>query len=178
MLRMKHLHLLIVLCFSMIHSKEIFSQAIHDSIITKEIGEQVWYPFIKTFTAFDAEGFNALHTRDVLRAGPWGIRTGENYFSNNVLDNTRNKEAGNVRHIAFTFEHRVHTADTGYEVGYYRLKSIRDDITRTFYGQFHVVLKKTDGTWKIAQDWDANAISGAPVSEIHFVQYAEKGLYE
>ncbi|MBK7871680.1 MAG: hypothetical protein IPJ74_13890 [Saprospiraceae bacterium] len=39
-----------------------------DNAIQKEIDEQVWLPFIKTFNAFDGEGFNALHTKDVLRA--------------------------------------------------------------------------------------------------------------
>lgn len=45
-----------------------------DSLIAREIDAQVWRRFITTYNLFDAEGFNALHVRDVLRGGPWGLR--------------------------------------------------------------------------------------------------------
>jgi hypothetical protein len=163
---------------SVIRLSILHGQTSVDSTILREIDAQVWYPFIRTFGAFDADGFNALHSNNVLRAGPWGMRHGAEYFESNVRDNARNMEAGITRAIALTFEYRVHTADTGYEVGYYRVRSTRDGITRSFYGQFHVVLKKIDGAWKIAQDWDANIILGVAITEDHFLQHSPKGLYE
>ena len=149
-----------------------------DSIITMEIDQQIWYPFIHAFNAFDAEAFNALHTPDVLRGGPWGLRPGDAYLQGNLVEFARNKQAGDTRQIAFTFEYRVHTPEIAYEVGYYRVKRTRGEDNHTFYGQFHVVLKNVNGVWKLAQDWDASELAGEPVSESHFLKFAEKGLLE
>ncbi len=33
----------------------------------KEINEQVWKPFIETFSNNNQEGFNAVHSNDIIR---------------------------------------------------------------------------------------------------------------
>ncbi len=38
----------------------------------------------------------------------------------------------------------------------------------SIYGQFHIVLKKIDGNWKITQDWDTDKINGKKLSEEDF----------
>jgi ketosteroid isomerase-like protein len=140
-----------------------------NSTILKELDEQIWRPFIKHYTALDAENFNNIHTKDVLRGGPWGIRIGEEYFKGNIEGNKRSREAGEKRQIAFRFEHRVTKDSVAYEVGYYRVKSIRNGKEQTFYGRFDVVSKKIDGRWKIAQDWDVDGINGKPFTEADFL---------
>ncbi|MFN7115217.1 MAG: YybH family protein [Saprospiraceae bacterium] len=140
-----------------------------NAAIQKEIDEQVWLPFIKTFKAFDSEGFNALHTPDVLRGGPWGIQVGEAYRQSNIANNEQNKAAGAKRSIAFRFEHRVAQGDVAYEVGYYKVSGENDGKTWTGYGRFDVVLRKINGVWKIAQDWDVDSLNGRRFTEADFL---------
>ena len=40
----------------------------------------------------------------------------------------------------------------------------RGEKARENYGRFHCVIKKIDGVWKIAQDWDDDEINGRKVS--------------
>lgn len=154
----------------------LFAQ--QDSLLQAEIDQQVWRPFISSYQNFDAAAFNQLHTDDVLRASPWGLHTGANYLDKNLEHFTKNKASGNTQRIAFTFEYRIHQSEMAYEVGYYRITSIRDDKKQVGFGQFHVVLKKINGVWKIAQDWDAGTINGTQITEADFLRHANKGLYE
>ncbi|MCB9316646.1 MAG: nuclear transport factor 2 family protein [Lewinellaceae bacterium] len=151
-----------------------------DSLVQAEIDAQIWRPFIQAYNSFDADRYNALHTADVLRGGPWGLVTGDAYFQNNISRFAKSKAAGLQRKIAFTFEHRVHQDTVAYEVGYYRVeiseKASNEPITS--YGQFHVVLKKVQGGWKIAQDWDAGNLNGERITSDVFMKHAAKGIYE
>ena len=57
----------------------------------------------------------------------------------------------------------------GYEVGFYRvIYQEEGKENRKSYGRFHVVLKKIDGQWKIAQDWDSNSFNGRPIGQQDF----------
>lgn len=140
-----------------------------DSVTLKMLDEQIWRPFIKYYNAFDAENFNKIHTKDVLRGGPWGLRVGEEYFEGNRKNDKIEKEAGEKRQIAFRFEHRVTKGSVAYEVGYYRVKALRSGKEIIFYGRFDVVSKKVKGVWKIAQDWDVDDINGKPFTEADFL---------
>lgn len=146
--------------------------------IPTEIDSQVWHPFVHSFNALDAQTFNALHTPDVIRGGPWGLYLGKEYYDGNIQHMAQGKAEGEERKLALVFEHRVHREAVAYEVGYYRVVAIRDGAERTYYGQFHVVLKKIDGGWKIAQDWDASEIGGIEVGETLFQKHAESGIIE
>lgn len=144
----------------------------------REIDAQIWLPFIQTYNAFDGEAFNALHTKDVLRAGPWGIRLGEEYYEANLKNSANAKAAGMERSIAFRFEHRVARENVAYEVGYYRVRSRRNGEEQTFIGRFDVVLRKVDGIWKIAQDWDVDEINGCKLTEADFLGDGKGKIYE
>lgn len=104
-----------------------------DNAIQKEIDEQVWLPFIQTFKTFDGAGFNSIHTKDVLRGGPWGIRVGDENLAGNLEGFKAGKEAGEKRSIAFRFEHRVSNGNVAYEVGYYKVQSFRNSEEHTGY---------------------------------------------
>ena len=153
----------------------IYSQS--DSILQKEIDNQIWYPFIKAYGNWDADAFNAIHDKEMLRGSPWGLRTGEEYFTRNIERFEKGKMAGESRNISFTFEYRIHEKEMAYEVGYYKLVSKKENKESIYYGQFHVVLKKKDGQWKIFQDWDADEINGEKMEERHFMKYAGNGVY-
>ena len=92
-----------------------------DAPAATQINEQIWRPFIKAYNNFDAEAFNSLHTDDVLRVTPWGIRKGETYFKKNIERYEKNKQNGNTRKLSFTFEYRIHSENEAYEVGYYKV---------------------------------------------------------
>lgn len=157
-----------ILLFSLLLTGVAFGQNA-DSVLLKELDAQIWRPFIQHYNAFDSENFNKLHTQDVLRGGPWGLRVGETYFKDNIKWDKKSKEEGEKRQIAFRFEYRVTTDSIAYEVGYYRVKAERSGKEIIFYGRFDVVSKKVKGVWKIAQDWDVDDLNGKPFSEVDFL---------
>ena len=129
-----------------------------DSLATATlINEQVWHPFREAWGARHPTSFNALHTDDVIRAGSWGMRIGEEYKQNNEA--TMPSFDGPQRAIDFTFEQRVFRENVAYEVGYYRITVWpKRQEEQHYYGYFHVVLRKEGDTWKIAQDWDSDHV--------------------
>jgi ketosteroid isomerase-like protein len=143
------------------------------------VDQHVWIPFIEAFNQYDAESFNALHTEDVIRGGPWGLLIGQEYYKRNLKNSELAKSAGNQRRVALTFEHRVHREEVCYEVGYYRVISRKEDGSEhTSFGQFHVMLRKQNGIWKIAQDWDASEVKGVALTQADFDGFAANRVYE
>ena len=81
----------------------------------------------------------------------------------------KNKKDGISIVLDFWFDSRRTNADTSYEVGFYRIGfTDKNGETDFVHGQFHIVLKKIDGQWKITQDWDTTTINGKPVTEVDF----------
>jgi len=133
--------------------------------IHEEINLKIWKPFCESYASLDAKTFNALHTDDVIRATPWGIRVGKEYKNRNIERFQADKEKGTNRTIELWFEHRKTTPEVSYEVGYYKVTYKNDGKKKYSYGRFHVVIKKINGSWKIAQDWDTDKINGIEVTE-------------
>lgn len=146
----------------------VFSQ--DDSSVKNEsllVDEQIWTPFKESYASGNAEVFNNLHTDDVKRITTSGIQIGEAYKESNTkwLSNPNRR----ARSIDFRFEHRIYTGNNGYEVGYYRIAyPMKDGETGYTYARFSVLLRKVEGVWKIAQDWDTNSINGVPVTADDF----------
>lgn len=125
----------------------------------KEINDQVWRPFIKTYSGLDTEGFMALHTPDVIRIGRDGerIRIGEEYAEDMLQNNEYNRKNNAQRSIEFRFLERLARREVGFEVGFYKVVVEREgEEPRTFYGKFHVVLENSGGRWKLAIDSDTS----------------------
>ncbi len=140
------------------------SQAERNPEIEKEVNEQLWGPFKKAWETRNAQDFNDLHTDDVLRVSKWGgVKIGSEY-KDRIVESYK-KPDNRERTIDFWLEHRYYSGNTGYEVGYLKIviKEEGKD-PRYSYSRFHVVLKKVDGKWKIAQDWDTNNINGVAVT--------------
>jgi len=140
------------------------------------IDEQVWRPFIQAYSAQDADLFNSIHTDDVLRVSPWGIRTGEEYKTSTANAYAKGKASNKKRSIAFWFEHRQAKENIAYEVGYYKVTVTSAEGSKHHYARFHVVLRKEDEQWKIAQDWDTNKINGVPVTAADFEKGAANAI--
>ena len=139
--------------------------------IHEEINREIWQPFTEAYNNYDGEAFNALHSEDVVRASPWGLRVGAEYKQSNLENYHKGKEAGNKRSIYFWLEHRQTNSQISYEVGYYKITTTTTEGSRNYYARFHVVIRKIDGRWKIVQDWDTNSINGRKVTAEDF----EKG---
>ena len=144
-----------------------YSQNITDAEEAKLVDEQVWEPFKKAYLARDAEGFNAIHTDDVMRITGSGFQIGQVYKDANVqwLEGGKDRPP---QSIDFVFEHRIYSEEVAYEVGYYKISTPSQPNGRKSYARFSVLLKKVDGQWKIAQDWDVHQISGEWVTAEDF----------
>lgn len=70
--------------------------------------------------------------------------------------------------LIFWFDSRKTNATTSYDIGYYRIQSTNIDAANSIYGQFHIVLQKLNGTWKITQDWDTSTIKGETITAVDF----------
>lgn len=130
---------------------------------SKEIDEQLWKSFVDSYNSRNGEKHVQIHTKDVLRITKNGIRIGKQY-RDRIIENYGRKGQPK-REIEFKFEHRVHAPDIAYEVGYFKIISFHKEGEREYYGRFSVVLKKVEGRWKIAQDWDIDEINGVKITK-------------
>lgn len=133
---------------------------------SKEIDEQLWESFVKSYNARDGKSHIKIHTEDVLRITRNGIRKGKAY-QDQILESYGRKGQAK-REIEFKHEHRIHALNIAYEVGYFKVSVFRKDKTDEYYGRFSVVLKKEDGRWKIAQDWDVDEINGEKITKADY----------
>lgn len=154
---------LIVLLFSVVNI------AAQDAIvIQKEIDKNLWKPFKEAFENIDGEKLNALYAGEVIRVTPNGIDTENKFKIANLKRFEENKENSTTIQLNFWFDSRHTNETTSYEVGFYKLDFVTKEEAITIYGQFHIVLHKIDGLWKITQDWDTTKINGSSITAIDF----------
>jgi len=136
--------------------------------VIKEIDEQVWKPFIKAYAIQDGALYNSVHTNDALRVSSGGIQVGKEFRDRNLKHFAAGKKRGFAPIFEFKFISRQATGDLAYEVGLYKGAFKTEQGIRYWYGQFHVVLKKINGRWKIAQDQDMNDLGGQRIDEAYY----------
>jgi ketosteroid isomerase-like protein len=137
----------------------------------KEINDQVWKPFIKTFNEYDSKGFLDLHSKDVVRSSRDSkeVLNWNQYFQQQESGDKRSLSNGSKRTLELRFLERIGNQDQAIDVGIYKTTSIRKDGTaRSFYGKFHVVLRKENGVWKILVDTDSS--EGGTITEKQFLE--------
>ena len=137
--------------------------------LQKEIDQFVWKPFKNAFETIDGIALNSIYADEVLRVTPDGIDTNNTFKSKNLERFIQNKKDGVSITLDFWFDSRHTNKTTSYEVGFFRIgfTSIEGK-TNYSYGQFHIVLKKINGTWKITQDWDTATINGETIGAEDF----------
>ncbi|NHF60396.1 nuclear transport factor 2 family protein [Flavobacteriaceae bacterium TP-CH-4] len=138
--------------------------------IQQEINTSVWKPFQEAFETLDAKALNELYANQVLRVTPNGIDTENSFKAANVKRFNSFLEEGTSIFLDFWFDSRHTNETTSYEVGFYRIRAAKDNSTTNSYGQFHIVLKRIKGQWKITQDWDTTTIKGSPISAEDFAK--------
>ncbi len=162
-----------LLLFFFLNTFFLCAQIETDKNISNQIDEQVWKAFQEAWSDYDAEKYIDIHTSDVLRVTPWGIKYGQTWREKTIASFSEKNPS--KRNISFQFEHRIYQDDLGYEVGYYKSATVgKDGKERAGYGRFHVVLKNENGQWKIAQDWDTSDVNGRMVTAADFEKLAAK----
>lgn len=136
----------------------IGAQAQADSL-QQQINRQVWRNFVNAYNSYNTDAFMAVHSKDLARV----LRDGEvivgfdAYRKNIEQSNRENKRANRKQELQLRFTQRIATADRAFETGYFKVEfSEADGRTSSFYGRFHVLLKKEKNVWKITMDADAN----------------------
>ncbi|UII81338.1 nuclear transport factor 2 family protein [Flagellimonas sp. CMM7] len=139
--------------------------------IQNEIDKSLWKSFQKAFETLDGKALNATYAEEVLRVTPQGIDTENAFKAGNLERFKKNKADGVSISLDFWFDSRRTNETTSYEVGFYRIGfTDKNDETNYSYGQFHIVLKKIEGQWKITQDWDTATINGNPITGADFAK--------
>jgi ketosteroid isomerase-like protein len=136
----------------------------------KEINDQVWKPFIEGFTNGDTDMFMNVHSKDLIRSprDSKTIQTWEEYYKGTQQGNDRRESSGRKSQIELRFTERIATPAQAIDVGIYKTSSVGPDgKQRSFYGRFHVVMRKENGTWKILVDTDSS--EGGTISEKEFL---------
>ena len=127
--------------------------------LQKQIDDQVWKPFVRSFNNRDDEVFKAVHSKDLTRVEQDDNNVlGYDQYFQKVPDSVKAKWGNWKRNIELRFIQRLAGNDRAFEVGYYKTTSTQASTgkSRTNYGKFHVLMRKENGTWKILMDADAN----------------------
>lgn len=138
--------------------------------LQKEINDQVWRPFIISFNSFDTEGFMAVHSKDVIRSPRDAkvLQTWDEYFKHQHAGDQKQKLNGGSRSIELRFTERIANPKQAIDVGIYKTTSgNKEGKSVSFYGRFHVVLRKEGATWKILVDTDSS--EGNTIDEEDFL---------
>jgi len=130
-----------------------------DGELLRELNRDVWHAFRRAYGARDAAAFLALHTPDLIRAG--GPDKQVHGFADYAAQTTQwfadLTERGDSIGIDFRFLERIAAGELASERGVFRITATRaGGEPRVFYGQFHTFARKTDGSWRIAADYDSN----------------------
>ena len=125
----------------------------------KEINEQVWKPFIKAFTENNAELFMSVHSKDLVRSP----RDSKKVLNWDQYNQQTAKQSG-THNIELRFTERINNDNQAIDVGVYKTSYPNHP---PYYGRFHVVLRKENGTWKILVDTDSN--EGGTIGEKQFL---------
>ena len=146
---MKSFKLIILFLFV---SQICFSQNKKD---LEQINTQIWQPFTKAFETLDYELFSSIHSKALIRVS--GNQKNIQFFDKYLEGyKTRWKNSDRKQTISFRFFERIVGDQIVSERGVYRLTiGLGTERERHFYGQFHVLHKQIDGTWKIILDYDS-----------------------
>jgi ketosteroid isomerase-like protein len=123
-----------------------------------EINDDVWKPFIATYNDRNTEGFLEIHSKDLVRSprDAKKILTWDEYYAAQKDNDNLERKSGSRRVIELRFTERIASDRHAIEVGIYKVR-VTDTAgnNRTFFGRFHVVLRKENNRWKILVDTDS-----------------------
>lgn len=136
----------------------------------KEINEEVWKPFISSFTALDTDKFMSVHSKDVVRSPRDAkvLQSWDEYYKQQRASDNRHRQDGSSRSIELRFTERIANSKQAIDVGIYKTSvTNKDGKSASFFGRFHVVMRKEGEVWKILVDTDSS--EGNTISEKEFM---------
>lgn len=141
------------ICALLFVFQSVFSQNI---IELTEINTQIWEPFSVAFETSNFELFGSLHSDDLIRIGADGKRIlKKDLYIQGYKNKWSNKKQN--RTISFRFLERIVNDKLGSERGIYKLTiNSQTEQEQSYYGKFHVILRKEDSVWKILVDYDSS----------------------
>lgn len=120
------------------------------------INKQIWEPFTTAFETSNYDLFASLHSDDLIRVNGDGKRI-QNKVSYIKGYKTRWSTNKQNHTIAFRFLERIANNESGSERGIYKLTINQNtEQEQSYYGKFHVVLRKENESWKILVDYDSS----------------------
>ncbi len=141
------------ICLIIFSSNKTISQNVND---LNDINSQIWNNFTKSFETLDYQLFESLHSNDLIRVngGDYkSIRHKDDYLGNykSRWENNSLKQT-----ISFKFLERISKDGIASERGFYKFTINPDsENQKSYYGQFHVILRKEENLWKILVDYDS-----------------------
>lgn len=147
---MKSFKLIVLLLFV---CQVIYAQ---NSEALKAINTEIWKPFTKAFETSDYQLFASIHAPSLIRVSgnQKSIRSFNSYMEG-YKKRWENAKAN--QSISFRFFERIAGEDLASERGIYRFTVDPGlETERHFYGQFHVLHRKSNGVWKIILDYDSD----------------------
>lgn len=147
------------------------STAVAGEDVARQIDREVWIPFMAAASAFDADGFLALQSKDLVRVSQDDNEVyGLDRYAREVREGfPRAKARGAKRTSEVRFLTRTHAGDLAYETGYFHSRAtLANGEERRRYTRFEVVLRKEAGTWKILLDKDTQ--DGGAITEAMYLQ--------
>jgi len=125
----------------------------------KEINSQVWKTFTKAFETYDYTLFSSIHSPNLIRINGDGksIKLFPEYIEG-YKNRWSNKNENQT--ISFRFLERIANKDYASERGIYKLTVNLNTVNeRSYYGKFHVLLKREDELWKLIMDYDSSELN-------------------
>lgn len=142
-----------LMCALLFVFQSVFTQ---NTEVLTQINTQIWEPFTIAFETSNFELFGSLHSDDLIRIGADGkqILQKDLYIQGYKKNWSNNKEN---RTISFRFLERIANDKLGSERGIYKLTiNPQTEKEQSYYGKFHVILRKEDSVWKILIDYDSS----------------------
>ncbi|MDT0553045.1 hypothetical protein [Urechidicola vernalis] len=145
--------------FVFLFSVVIFSmQAQHQSESNLKELNLVWSKFYMAFDSLDYSKMAEIHSKKLIRiSGEQKITDYENYISNYKKRFKKAREEQVTNKIALRFFERIQNDSVASERGIYKLvRTDKNQNSKAYYGQFHVLFIKEHKEWKILMDYDSN----------------------
>lgn len=137
--------------------------------VQSQIETDVWRPLLAASNTFDADGFLAIQSSDLVRIALDARQVyGLAQYEKEIRDGfARARSRGITRSSDARFLNRIVSADHAYETGYFRseVRMPSGEVT-VRYSRFYMVLRKESGSWRILVDQDTR--EGGNITEEAF----------
>lgn len=129
-----------------------------------------WKKFYKAFETLDYTLMAEIHSEDLVRvSGGKRILDYDTYITNYKAGFERDKAVRQTSAISLRFFERINNDNNASERGIYKMvRNKGKGNEQAYYGQFHVLLKKSDGVWKITMDYDSS--EGGTIGEEQYLK--------